>query len=241
VSDGTIDVFFQPKADAAGRRVTGVEALARWIHPERGVISPTVFIPISEQAGLSRALTRHVLDRSLAQRAVWGHLDVSVNVTVADLIDVGFPNEVAAALERHGVPAEALVLEITESSILSDPARITVTLDRLDAIGVRVSLDDFGTGYSSLAHLRALPVQEVKIDRSFVTSMLSDPADAAIVRAIVALAHELGMLVVAEGVEDEGTWDALAALGCDTIQGYALSRPLPAQALDAVLSAQQIR
>jgi EAL domain-containing protein (putative c-di-GMP-specific phosphodiesterase class I) len=166
---------------------------------------------------------------------------VSVNVAVADLLDDDLPAQVAAALEHHQLPPTALVIEVTESSVLSDPVRIHNVLARLAELGVCVSLDDFGTGFSSLAHLKSLPVGEIKIDRSFVTQMASDAADAAIVHTTIQLAHRLGKRVVAEGVEDQSTWRQLAAAGCHVVQGEALSRPLPAQKLAPLLTEVAVR
>jgi diguanylate cyclase (GGDEF)-like protein len=234
-----LEVHFQPKAQATTGAITSVEALVRWQHERRGAVLPSTFIPLAEHAGLSRSLTRLVLDLALAQSRAWSEqgrtLDVSVNLTVADLVDTGFPDELADALSHHGVCPQRIVLEITESSVLSNPVRIRNVLARLGELGVGLSLDDFGTGYSSLTHLRTLPVGELKIDRSFVSKMSQDSADAAIVRSTVELAHSLGMRVVAEGVEDHATWDRLTDIGCDLIQGYVLSHPLPAAELEVAL------
>ena len=234
-----ITVHFQPKANAATRAVVGVEALVRWFHPVRGLIPPDAFVTLAEHSGLGRALTTRVLDLALDQCRDWrsaGHdLGVSVNVTVADLLDEDFPSDVTAALAARGVPPSALTIEITERSIFSDPLRIGSVLAALRDRGVGLSLDDFGTGYSSLTHLRTLPVKEVKIDRSFVAQMTSDPAAAAIVASTIELAQALGMQVVAEGVEDDETWRRLAAAGCPLIQGYALARPAPFSELTALL------
>ncbi len=164
---------------------------------------------------------------------------MAVNTTVADLLDATFPDEIEAALARHGVPAEALVLEVTESSVLADPDRIGAVMRRLCELGVELSLDDFGTGYSSLAHLKALPVGELKIDRSFVSRMCTDATDAAIVYALIQLARKLDIRLVAEGVEDRWTWDALRVLDCDLIQGYLISRPLPAADIESQLESQR--
>jgi diguanylate cyclase (GGDEF)-like protein len=239
LASGQIEVFFQPKARAADRRMVGAEALVRWRHPERGLLAPSVFIEFAERSGLMRELTRHVLGSALAQCAAWraaGHeLHVAVNTSATDLLDTGLPGEVAAALAVHEVPAESLILEVTESSVLSDPTRIGMVLEALRELGIGLSLDDFGTGYSALTHLRTLPVDEVKVDRSFVSSMATEPADAAIVEATIGLAQRLGIRAVAEGVEDDVTWERLAALGCDLIQGFALSRPVPAAELEALL------
>jgi diguanylate cyclase (GGDEF)-like protein/PAS domain S-box-containing protein len=239
IRGGNIRVHFQPIAEAASRRVTGVEALARWSHPEHGSIPPGEFVPIAEEASLARDLTRHVLAQALDQCRRWrdGSIDVSVrvNLTATDLHDASLPQEVAAALAARALPPEALVLEVTENSVLTDPLRIGKVLARLRELGVGLALDDFGTGYSSLTHLKTLPVGEVKIDRSFVADMATDAIDGAIVGSTIDLAHSLGMRVVAEGVEDERTWERLAELGCDLVQGYALSRPVPATELEAVL------
>jgi diguanylate cyclase (GGDEF)-like protein len=236
---GAIVAHFQPKAEGRSGRIVGVEALVRWQREDGSLLAPGAFIDAAEHAGLSRALTRRVLALALEQLAAWrrgGHdLHVAVNTTVADLLDVEFPVEVAQSLEDHGLPAEALVLEVTETSLLSDPVRIGNVLARLGELGIQLSLDDFGTGYSSLAHLRTLPVGEVKLDRSFVARMRTDDADMAIVQATVQLAHRLGMRVVAEGVEDAETWQALTELQCELIQGYALSRPVPAVELESQL------
>jgi diguanylate cyclase len=237
--NGHIEVHFQPKADPVSGRVVGAEALVRWRHPERGLLPPAAFVPLAEQSGMGREVTRCVLRSALDQWSRWkaaGHdLQVAVNTGVADLLDTSLPDEVAAMLREAGVPADRLMLEITETSVLSDPARIGAVLDGLREVGVGLSLDDFGTGYSSLAHLKELPVGEVKVDRSFVGGMLHDPVAHAIVHATVALARSLGIVAVAEGVEDDATWDALAAMGCDLVQGYRLSRPVPAHELDGLL------
>ncbi len=239
LANGEIEIFMQPKARASDRRIVGAEALARWRHPERGLLPPSAFIDFAERAGLMRDLTRCVLGLAVEQCAAWrdaGHeLHVAVNCTATDLLDTRLPDEVAAALAAHGLPAEALILEVTESSVLSDPTRIERVLHALRELGIGLALDDFGTGYSALTHLRTLPVTEVKIDRSFVSSMGTEPADAAIVEATVGLAQRLGIRAVAEGVEDDVTWERLAVLGCDLIQGFVLSRPVPAAELEPLL------
>jgi diguanylate cyclase (GGDEF)-like protein len=235
IEAGELEVHFQPKAEADSRRVVAAEALVRWRHPERGLLAPGLFLPLAEQLGLGRDVTRAVMVQALDCCSAWraaGHdLQVSVNVSVADLLDVEFPLEVAAALATHGLPADALMIEVTESSVMTDPGRIGEVLRALRALGTGVSLDDFGTGYSSLTHLRTLPVCEVKLDRSFVSRMGSDAADAAIVRSTIELAHTLGMEVVAEGVEDDATWEHLVRLGCELVQGFRLSPPLDARRL----------
>jgi diguanylate cyclase (GGDEF)-like protein len=235
-----LEVHFQAKAEAHGRRLVGAEALVRWRHPERGLLPPAAFLAQAEHSGLGRELTRYVMADALERCRHWraaGHdVHVAVNASVVDLLDLQFPREVAAALAAHDVPASALMIEVTESSVMSDPVRIGDVLGRLGELGVGISLDDFGTGYSSLMHLRKLPVCEVKIDRSFVSGMGSVGADLAIVRATILLAHELGLRVVAEGVENEDTWQQLAGLGCEIVQGYCLSRPVPAPEFEALLA-----
>ncbi len=239
-----IQAYFQPKADASSGRIVGVEALVRWLHPERGMIPPDQFVAVAEQAGLGRALTRRMLELALTQARAWRDagldLHVAVNTTVGDLLDAHFPDEVAATLADHGLPPEVLVLEVTENMVLSDPVRIGDILAQLGELGLSLSLDDFGTGYSSLTHLKSLPVGEVKIDRSFVGRMTSDPVDAAIVEATIQLAHSIGSRVVAEGIEDQATWSSLVANRCELVQGYALSRPLPAAELEELLRAEPV-
>jgi len=234
-----IEAHYQPKANAITREIVGVEALVRWRHPTRGMIPPVEFVTVAEQAGLGRQMTRRMLQLALSQVRIWHqqglHLHVAVNTTVADLLDTGFPDEVATMLAEHRVPPEALVLEVTENMVLADPVRIGDVLAKLGELGLGVALDDFGTGYSSLAHLKALPVGEVKIDRSFVARMTSDPVDAAIVEATIRLAHSIGSRVVAEGIEDQDTWTSLVASHCELVQGYALSKPLPADELEGLL------
>jgi diguanylate cyclase len=236
-------VHFQPQSEVRSRRIVGVEALVRWRRADGRLAPPADFVAAAEAAGLSRRLTSRVIEASLAQVRAWrdgGYpLHVAVNTTVADLLDKAFPDQVAAALERHGLPAGALVLEVTESSVLVDPTRIGDTLGRLRELGIELSLDDFGTGYSSLAHLRSLPVNEIKIDRSFVSRMCTEPTDSAIVYAMIQLARKLGIRVVAEGVEDHQTWDELSVLDCELIQGYLISRPVPAADLEHQLKAQR--
>jgi diguanylate cyclase (GGDEF)-like protein len=231
-----VEVWFQPQADSRTGRVQAVEALVRWRHPVHGLLFPADFVPLAESTGLIQKLTARVLDAALEQCAVWRRagldLRVSVNVSASDLLD-DLHDRVAAALDRHDLEPSAVVIEVTESAVLSDPTRAGAMLTRLARLGVGLSLDDFGTGFSSLQHLKTLPVTEIKIDRDFVTEMT--PADTAIVEAITQLAHRLGKRVVAEGVEDEITWRRLAAAGCELIQGYVLSRPLPADELEATL------
>jgi diguanylate cyclase (GGDEF)-like protein len=228
-------LHYQPEVDLRTRRIVGVEALVRWQNPRRGLLMPERFIPLAEHSGLMRSLSREVLTMALGQCRTWRDagidLVVAVNVAAADLLDLQFPHEVESLLRDQDVPPSRLKLEITEGTIMADPVRARAVLTRLHAMGVGLSVDDFGTGYSSLAYLRQLPVDEIKIDRSFITEMETEASDAVIVRAIIDLGRNLGLQVVAEGVEREGTWDQLAALGCELAQGYCISPPLPEKAL----------
>jgi EAL domain-containing protein (putative c-di-GMP-specific phosphodiesterase class I) len=225
--------------------VCGAEALVRWEHPELGLLSPASFLQLIEQTPMIGPLTRHVIDRSIEQCGKWrrgGHeLAVSVNLSVRNLLDRELPEEIESLLIAHQLPAAALHLEITESMIMSDPDRAVATLTSLSALGIRLSIDDFGTGYSSLGHLSRMPVDELKIDRSFVTSMLRDESNLIIVRSTINLGHDLGLEVVAEGVEDEFTLERLRVLGCDRIQGYHVSRPLAADAFGDWLDRTEAR
>jgi diguanylate cyclase (GGDEF)-like protein len=227
-----IVVHYQPKASLPSGRVTGVEALVRWEHPDHGLIAPNDFIPLAERTGIIRPLTWCILRKALEQNRRWADdglvLRVAVNISARCLLDKGFPEEMARILRETGVPAERLELELTESSVMSDPDRALTILQALRRTGIRLAIDDFGTGYSSMAYLKKLPVSEIKIDRTFVTEMDSDASDAAIVRSSLELAHNLDLEVVAEGVETEAVWDLLTDLGCSSAQGYFLSKPLPA-------------
>jgi diguanylate cyclase (GGDEF)-like protein len=234
---------YQAKADLQTGRIVGVEALSRWEHPQLGVLDPSEFVPLAEQTGLIIALTSSVLEAALERVAAWralGHdISVAVNLSARSFLDAGLADEIPMRLAERGVPPECLELEITESMLMQDPVRARTTLERLAAIGVSVSVDDFGTGYSSLAHLKRLPVDTLKIDKSFVLDMAEDGADEAIVRSMIELAHNLGMRVVAEGVESAANWVRLAELGCDLAQGFHLSRPLPASGFLALLDAER--
>ena len=235
-----LQMYFQPCVALPGGQPVGVEALVRWIHPERGMVMPDEFLALVEQTGLMRQLTQEVLAGSLSRAAEWWgcglHLPVAVNVSVRDLTDAGFAEVVDGLLRRYGLPSRALKLEITEHVLMADPARMTYALEALGRVGVELSLDDFGTGYSSLVHLKRLPVSEIKVDRSFVKRMTSDLDDAAIVRSIVDLGHALGLRVVAEGVETPDTWLALQAMRCDAAQGFLMSRPVPGAEITGWLS-----
>jgi diguanylate cyclase (GGDEF)-like protein len=226
-----IIVHFHPIVDLGTNTVHGAEALVRWQHPTAGLLQPGSFLEIVEQTGLIGALTDTVLDKSIAECAAWhaaGHeLTVSVNLSVRNLHDPMLTSYVAQMLDRHCLPPSALKLEITESMIMSDPQRALATVTALGELGVRLAVDDFGTGHSSLANLRMLPVHELKIDRSFVTPMLSDDSDGVIVRSTIDLGHALGLKVIAEGVEDARTLQRLEEIKCDRAQGHFFSKPIP--------------
>ncbi|WP_406145777.1 putative bifunctional diguanylate cyclase/phosphodiesterase [Streptomyces sp. NBC_01012] len=236
-----VELHYQPKVRFDGQ-VAGLEALVRWVHPERGRVPPDEFIAIAESSGLMPHLTEYVLETALAQVARWRKqglfVPVAVNVSPRDVHTPGFAGSVAARLARHGVPAGALQLEITEHVLLEDPQRAADTLAGLTGHGVKMSLDDFGTGYSSLVHLRKLPVSELKIDRSFVARLAVDNEDAEIVRCTIDLAHSLGLIVVAEGVEDDETWERLRDLRCDAVQGWLVAAAMPPQETTAWLRAR---
>jgi diguanylate cyclase (GGDEF)-like protein len=239
IESGQMEVYYQPKANLQTGEIKGLEALLRWRNPREGLLRPDDFIPIAERAGLIRPLTLLVLRdaarqcRALAE--VGFELDVAINLSVRTVLDVNLPDHVETVMSEFGLPARALTAEITESSVMADPGRTIGVLGRLSALGVSIAIDDFGTGYSSLSYLKRLPVNEIKIDHSFVTGMLVDDNDAVIVRSIIDLAHNLGLRVVAEGVEDQATWNRLAQLGCDLAQGFHLSPPVAAAQLLAVL------
>jgi diguanylate cyclase (GGDEF)-like protein len=232
-------LHFQPKASLETGRIVGVEALARWQHPERGFIPPNEFVPVAERTGLIKPMSRYVLGQALRQCAEWNaaglDLQVAVNLTIPDLLDLELPDRIAALLEETRVRPSQLELEITESTILADPFRVRQVLNRLNEMGLRLAIDDFGTGYSSLAYLKRLPVQTIKIDRSFVTEMCTDASDATIVRSTIELGRNLGLEIVAEGIETQEVWDSLRALGCTLAQGYLIGKPMPADELVVLL------
>ncbi|MGX7824238.1 putative bifunctional diguanylate cyclase/phosphodiesterase [Actinokineospora sp. 24-640] len=239
---GQVKVHYQPKVALPSRQLLGVEALVRWRHPEFGKLDPDEFVPAVEAAGLVDALTGFVMDQALMRVRKWMdrglRISAAVNLSVRSLDDATFPDRVAEALARHEVPPELLTLELTESGVMADPQRALPVLRALHSLGVVLAVDDFGTGYSSLAYLRQLPVDEVKIDKSFVLGMGTDLGDHAVVRSIVELGHSLGLTVVAEGVEDDLARDQLTAMGCDVAQGYLISRPLSESRLEAWLQAR---
>ncbi|MHC1562825.1 putative bifunctional diguanylate cyclase/phosphodiesterase [Actinomycetospora sp. C-140] len=246
-----VRVDFQPVVSLGERTVVGVEALARWDHPELGLLLPDEFVPVLEATGQIAELTSFVLDESLAAARRWldrgMRLSVAVNVSVGNLgttdavTGAGFADEVAGLLARHRVPPELLTLELTESGVSSERDVALPVLRRLNALGCHLAVDDFGTGQSSLAHLRRLPVDQVKIDKSFVLGMGTEYGDVAVVRAIVEMGHTLGLTVVAEGVEQAAVRVALAEMGCDVAQGYLVSRPLPARCFDTWLDSLDVR
>ncbi|MDD7938483.1 bifunctional diguanylate cyclase/phosphodiesterase [Actinomycetospora lutea] len=239
-----VRVDFQPVVSLGERTVVGVEALARWDHPELGLLLPDEFVPVLEATGQIAELTSFVLDESLAAARRWldrgMRLSVAVNVSVGNLAATDFPDEVASLLAAHRVPAELLTLELTESGVSSEREVALPVLRRLHALGCHLAVDDFGTGQSSLAHLRRLPVDQVKIDKSFVLGMGTEYGDVAVVRAIVEMGHTLGLTVVAEGVEQVAVRAALAEMGCDVAQGYLVSRPLPARCFDTWLDSLDV-
>ncbi|MFE6054577.1 putative bifunctional diguanylate cyclase/phosphodiesterase [Kitasatospora sp. NPDC056446] len=235
---GEVELHYQPKVAFDGR-VVGLEALLRWDRPGQGRVSPDEFVGLAESSGLMPRLTDYVLEAAVGQLAYWRdqglQVQVAVNVSPRDVLNPGFAQRVAGHLVRHQVPAHALQLEITERLLLDDSRRAADTLAELRGYGVGMSLDDFGTGHSSLVRLRSLPVGELKIDRSFVSRMVADDHDAAVVRCSVELAHSLGLTVVAEGVEDDETWERLHCMGVDAVQGWLVSAALPAEQATAWL------
>ena len=236
---GEIVPHFQPQADARTGAVVGAEALVRWEHPELELLTPAHFLPAAEQTGLMRPLTLRMLAASVEQLVQWRDdgldLHVSVNLAVVNMLDRQLPADIARLLFEHGVPPSKLIVEVTEGVVMADPDRAATILAEMRRMGVGVALDDFGTGHSSLAWLKQLPVDEIKIDRTFVKDLATDPGAAAIVRATVDLARAFGLRTVAEGPEDDETWRQLTLAGCDLVQGYVLSRPQPAAQLTAWL------
>ena len=230
IEQGELLLHYQPIVAVATQGVCRVEALVRWSHPDQGLILPGGFLGVAEQTGLIGPLTRWVLRTVLRQCQTWDRdglrLDVAVNLSPRSLQDPDLPATIARLLPDYGVAPARLTLEVAEGTLMTDP-RAVAALERLAALGVRVAIDDFGTGFSSLGHLKDLPIDEVKIDRSLVQGMGANVKDGAIVCSIIGMAHALGLQVVAEGVEDHAAYDLLAGAGCDTVQGYYVSRPLP--------------
>jgi EAL domain-containing protein (putative c-di-GMP-specific phosphodiesterase class I) len=232
VEHDELRLYLQPKIALDDGRVLGAEALIRWQHPTRGMVRPDEFIPFAEKTGFVRQLTLWMFEQVARQwHSLQGSgpaLRVSINLSTRDLMDQDLPAKLVAVLSKYSVAPDALCLEITESAIMDDPQRAEVTLNRLSELGFKLSIDDFGTGYSSLAYLKRLPVDELKIDKSFVMGMERDPDDEKIVRSTIDLAHNMGLTVVAEGIENEAVWSLLHGLNCDEAQGYHVSRPMPA-------------
>jgi diguanylate cyclase len=243
LQNGELGLTYQPKIDAGTGRVLGAEALVVWNHPERGRISPAEFIPLAEQTSLIKPLTAWVVTEAVRQLSEWRRAGlfttVSVNLSVRNLTDENLPNLLRETLTRYDVPASALLAEVTESAVLSEPDRAGAVIEKLKALGVELSLDDFGTGYSSLTYLRTLPACELKLDRSFVRDVDTNLNSASIVGAVVKLAHDLGLKVVAEGIETAAVYQRVRELGCDVAQGYLFSRPLLAGAFVEFVKRQE--
>ena len=233
ISAGQLRLHFQPEIGIPERQLLGLEALVRWAHPQRGLLAPGEFLPIAESAGLMPAITDWVLGAALDQAAEWareGHPhSVAVNLSADALIDESLPERISSALQQRHIPAERLEVEITEDQLIRDRNRAARVLGQIRSIGVRVALDDFGTGYSSLAYLRDLPLDTIKLDRSFIQPMTEDSRAAAVVATAITLAHRLDLRIVAEGVENEATLNELVACACDAAQGNFLHPAAPAK------------
>jgi len=244
IEQGQFQLYYQPILSLATGEVVSVEALLRWHHPQHGQVSPELVIELAEKIGLIGPLTESVIDMALAQAARWHSLGLplhlSVNLSMHNLQDSRLADKVATALRTHGVSGHALTLEMTESAMMSNPPLVMQVLNGLDALGIRIAVDDFGTGFSSLAYLKSLPVDILKIDKSFVFGLDEDKSDQAIVQATLSLGHNLGLEIVAEGVESREVWDLLHAMGCDHAQGYFMSKPVPPAELEAWLKTQRI-
>ncbi len=233
LDEGQFKFYYQPKVDIATGTVTAVEALIRWIHPERGFMPPDLFIPMAEQTGNIKKLTNWALDTVVKQSRAWSdkgiHVKIGVNLSAHDLTNRHLPAQIGKLLADHDVRAESLILEITESAVMEDPTRAMEVLKELNAMDLTLSIDDYGTGYSSMAYLKSLPVQEIKIDKSFVLNLAENAGDEILVRSTIELGHNLGLKVTAEGIEDQGSLDILKRYGCETGQGYFISKPIPVQ------------
>ncbi|HWP28839.1 MAG TPA: EAL domain-containing protein, partial [Chloroflexota bacterium] len=231
IHEQQLQLYYQPKVHYRTGTITSVEALVRWRHPELGLLEPDQFVALAEHTGLIVPLTQWVLNTALQQCREWQAaglaLGVAVNLSMRNLQDPGLLATITAALAATRLPPRYLTLELTETAFMADPDRALTVLTQLSEMGVSIAIDDFGTGYSSLGYLKRLPVHQIKIDKSFVLNMAAEKNDFTIVRSTIDLGHNLGLCVVAEGVEDHHTWNLLACLGCDGAQGYYISRPLP--------------
>jgi EAL domain-containing protein (putative c-di-GMP-specific phosphodiesterase class I) len=239
---GEFELHYQPVVDLATDRVSGCEALVRWRHPERGMVSPGTFIPLAEEIGLIVPLGEWVIRQACATAARWPtDLKVAVNLSPAQFRSAGLLQVIVGALASSGLAADRLELEITETILLQDSEATLATLYRLREIGVRIAMDDFGTGYSSLSHLQRFPFDKIKIDRSFVSNIVESTSSLNIVRAVAALANGLGVAATAEGVETEAQLETIKSEGCTEMQGFLFSRPLPAQAFEELVHAERTR
>ncbi len=232
VDNEELALIYQPRVALGECGEHYVEALVRWQHPTRGLVPPSEFVPLAEQTGYIRTITQWVLGRAIAQCADWRNrglpMNISINISSRDLVDADLPVHLAQLFEKEGCAAQWITLEVTESAIVGEPGHALKNLERLHELGCKLALDDYGTSYSTLAYLRRLPLDELKVDKSFTMGMTTDASDALIVRSTIELAHKLGLTVVAGGVEDEATLNELRALGCDAVQGFLVSRPLTA-------------
>lgn len=240
LQEGQIVPYFQPRVNLSSGACTGFEVLARWSHPERGLISPIEFIPVAERTGLIGELTETLLTRSLAAAKQWPeHLTFSINVSPVQFQEASFPEQVGTFLERSGFPASRVTLEITESLLLDDLAASRAIAEKLKALGLRLALDDFGTGYSSLRYLHELPVDELKIDVQFVQSVISRPESRRIIAAIVGLGRSFRLSTIAEGIESPAQAEMLAALGCDGGQGWLYGPPVPEEQVELAIGGSE--
>lgn len=244
LTKGQLRVHYQPQADLLTHRIRGVEALLRWEHPERGLLMASEFITHGERGGLAQELRRLVVSTATHQWQEWYELgldlEVAVNLSAVDMLDPALPDEVEEAIDRHGIPPWSLVLELTERTLIGDERRMRQVVDRLERIGVRLAVDDFGTGYSSLASLRTFPVHQVKLDRSLLADVPGDEAAEAIVGGSIEIAHGLGAVVVAEGIETHEQWRFASTMGCDIGQGYLIGKPAPPEAILELFDAPRL-
>ncbi|WP_271270711.1 putative bifunctional diguanylate cyclase/phosphodiesterase [Aliamphritea hakodatensis] len=242
VERGELELYYQPKLDLRDDCVSSAEALVRWNHPRHGLLLPDHFVPLMERTRMIQSLTRWVIEASMLQAVKWAgtgyNISISVNLSAKDLNNPELPDLIAGLKGRTGVNPEWIMLEITESSIMSNPETAFEIINRIDQMGFRFSIDDYGTGYSSLSYLKRMPLKELKIDRSFVKDIMTDESDAVIVNATINLAHNLGLQVTAEGVNDPAVLQKLRREGCDVVQGYLLARPMPVGAFEEWLSSE---